>query len=61
MDLLAAVPGNANPIVAQGAVGRWDLVYDLTPEATRSEVAQVLGNTILLYRARAEDPRISLP
>jgi RNA-binding protein len=28
---------------------------------TRSEVAQVLGNTVLLYRARAEDPAIVLP
>lgn len=28
---------------------------------TSSEVAQVLGNTILLYRQRAEDPDIVLP
>jgi RNA-binding protein len=28
---------------------------------TRSEVAQVLGNTVLLYRARAEEPAIVLP
>lgn len=28
---------------------------------THSEVAQVLGNTVLLYRARAEDPEIELP
>lgn len=28
---------------------------------TGSEVAQVLGSTILLYRARDEDPRIVLP
>ena len=28
---------------------------------TSSEVAQVLGYTILLYRARAEDPDIELP
>lgn len=28
---------------------------------TGSEVAQVLGNTILLYRADPEDPRIQLP
>jgi len=26
-----------------------------------SEVAQVLGYTILLYRARPEDPEITLP
>jgi len=28
---------------------------------TRSEVAQVLGNTVLLYRAHPEDPVIVLP
>jgi RNA-binding protein len=30
-------------------------------EATRSELAQVLGRTLLLYRPRAEDPVIQLP
>jgi len=28
---------------------------------TKSEVAQVLGNTVLLYRADPDDPRIELP
>ncbi|MBC7976964.1 MAG: ribosome assembly RNA-binding protein YhbY [Myxococcales bacterium] len=28
---------------------------------TRSEVAQVLGNTVLLYRAHPEEPTIVLP
>jgi RNA-binding protein len=28
---------------------------------THSEVAQVLGNTVLLYRARIDDPEIVLP
>jgi RNA-binding protein len=28
---------------------------------THSEVAQVLGNTVLLYRAHPEDPEIVLP
>jgi RNA-binding protein len=28
---------------------------------THSEVAQVLGNTVLLYRSRADDPQIVLP
>jgi RNA-binding protein len=28
---------------------------------TRSEVAQVLGNTVLLYRAHPDDPQIMLP
>jgi RNA-binding protein len=34
---------------------------DTLASRTDSEVAQVLGNTILLYRARPEDPAISLP
>jgi RNA-binding protein len=34
---------------------------DAIAEKTRSEVAQVLGNTVLLYRRRAEDPTIELP
>jgi len=29
--------------------------------ATRSEVAQVLGRTFLLYKPRAKDPQIVLP
>lgn len=28
---------------------------------TRSEVAQVLGHTVLLYRAHPDEPEISLP
>ena len=28
---------------------------------TRSEVAQVIGNVVLLYRAKPEDPAIQLP
>jgi|ERR1051325_2147959 RNA-binding protein len=28
---------------------------------TKSEVAQVLGNIVLLYRADAEEPKIALP
>jgi len=28
---------------------------------TRSEVAQVLGNTVLLYKAHPEEPAIELP
>lgn len=30
-------------------------------DRTRSEVAQVLGNTVLLYRAHPDDPQIVLP
>jgi RNA-binding protein len=28
---------------------------------THSEIAQVLGNTVLLYRARPDEPEITLP
>lgn len=28
---------------------------------TKSQVAQVLGNTVLLYRADPDDPKIALP
>lgn len=34
---------------------------DTVAARTKSEVAQVLGNTVLLYRARDEDPEIKLP
>jgi len=34
---------------------------DSLARATSSEVAQVLGNTILLYRAHPEKPDIALP
>jgi RNA-binding protein len=47
-------------VLETSAVDRHDAAGELA-SATGSQVAQVLGNTILLYRARAEDPRISLP
>ena len=34
---------------------------DLLAKRTGSEVAQVLGNTLLLYRKHPEEPRIVLP
>jgi RNA-binding protein len=39
---------------------RHDAAADLAAR-TRSEVAQVLGNTVLLYRAHPEEPEIALP
>jgi hypothetical protein len=39
LDLLVAVPGDANPIVAQGAVARWDQVHEYANEAARPQVA----------------------
>jgi len=41
-------------------VDRHDAAGELA-QKTNSEVAQVLGNTVVLYRARAEDPEIVLP
>ena len=34
---------------------------DALAAQTRSEVAQVLGNTVLLYRADPDEPKIELP
>lgn len=34
---------------------------DAIASKTRSEVAQVLGNVVLLYRANPDDPQIELP
>jgi RNA-binding protein len=34
---------------------------DTLATRTRSEVAQVLGHTVLLYRAHPDDPQIKLP
>jgi aminopeptidase N len=39
LDMLAAVPGDANPIVAQGAVARWSRVHDVALEPAKPEVA----------------------
>ncbi len=52
LDLLAAVPGDANPIVFEGAVARWDGVYDIASEAAKPEVA-TLARTSLLPRLEA--------
>jgi RNA-binding protein len=42
------------------ALDRHDTVEAIARQ-TRSEVAQVLGNTLLLYRADPDDPGIVLP
>ena len=34
---------------------------DALADRTRSQVAQVLGNTVLLYRPRSDEPEIELP
>ena len=42
------------------AIGREAAAAELA-RATGSEVAQILGNTVLLYRAHPEEPVIQLP
>jgi aminopeptidase N len=39
LDMLAAVPGDANPLVAQGAVARWGETHDSAAEADKPRVA----------------------
>jgi RNA-binding protein len=47
--------------IGEGAdVDRHEAATQLA-DKTRSEVAQVLGNTVLLYRPDPEDPKIELP
>ncbi|MBI4510446.1 MAG: ribosome assembly RNA-binding protein YhbY [Deltaproteobacteria bacterium] len=47
--------------IGQGAsIDRHDAAEDLAVR-TRSEVAQILGKTILLYRPHPEEPKIELP
>jgi RNA-binding protein len=47
--------------IGEGAgLDRQEAAEDLASQ-THSEVAQVLGNTVLLYRADPDDPKIKLP
>ncbi len=46
--------------VGESELDRHDAAGDLATR-TRSEVAQVLGNTVLLYRPHPEKPQIVLP
>lgn len=47
--------------IGEGAgLDRQDAAEELAKQ-TRSEVAQVLGYTVLLYRADPDDPKITLP
>jgi RNA-binding protein len=47
--------------VGEHAPGERHAVAEELAQRTRSALAQVLGRTFLLYRARAEDPAIVLP
>ena len=43
LDMLAAVRGDANPVVAQGAVARWGQVHGYAAEADQPEVEALAG------------------
>lgn len=51
--------------IGQGALienkGERKAAAEELAQQTGSEVAQVLGNTLLMYRRHPEDPRIELP
>lgn len=47
--------------LGQNAVEQRNDAADKLASATGSQVAQVVGNTFLLYRARREKPKIQLP
>lgn len=47
--------------IGQNALLDRKQVADELSKATSSEVAQVLGNTVLLYRRHPEEPTIKLP
>lgn len=47
--------------VGEGASMDRHEVADALAGQTRSEVAQVLGNIVLLYRPHPDDPKIKLP
>jgi len=53
-ELIKIKVGQEAPVGAKEAA-------PLLAERTGGEVAQVIGRTIVLYRARAEDPDIVLP
>ncbi len=46
--------------LVEGKSARKEVASKLA-EATHSEVAQVLGSTLLLYRTHPEEPRLVLP
>ena len=53
-ELIKVKVGESSPLPRHDAASQ-------LASATRSELAQVLGRTFLLYRARASDPVILLP
>ena len=53
-ELIKVKVGESSPLPRHDAASQLG-------SATRSQVAQVLGRTFLLYRPRANDPQIKLP
>jgi aminopeptidase N len=47
MALLTAIPANANPVVAQGAVERWAAMHGVAGEADRPRVASMAQERLL--------------
>ena len=43
LGMLVAVPADANPLVAQGAVARWDQFHDFATEAARAAINRGLA------------------
>ena len=44
LAMLNAIPGDANPVVAQGAIARWVGLYGLASESDRTKVAALARN-----------------
>jgi aminopeptidase N len=58
LDLLAALPQDANPIVAQGAVARWGAVHGLAKETGQTRIAELTRQAWLpRLRQLGFDPR----
>ena len=47
LDLLMAVPGDANPVVVQGAIARWAQVHGYADQAGRPKAAEVASEAWL--------------
>jgi aminopeptidase N len=58
LDMLVAIGGDANPVVAQGVVARWGQVHGYAAEADRPRVAALAGEHLLpRLRRLGFDPR----
>ena len=46
--------------IGEGASGERDEIGELLAEKTKSELVQILGRTLLLYRPHPENPKIQI-